>query len=71
MTELEKARQLINETDKEMARLFEQRMDAVKMVAAYKKEHGLPVEDLAREKEICSVEEAVRRVTSMAAAKFA
>ena len=52
MTELEKARELINETDKEMARLFEQRLDAVKMVSAYKREHGLPVEDLAREKEM-------------------
>lgn len=52
MTDLEKGRELINQTDKEMARLFEQRMDAVKMVAAYKKEHGLPVEDLSREKEM-------------------
>ncbi|WP_353961158.1 chorismate mutase, partial [Klebsiella pneumoniae] len=45
MTDLEKARLLINDTDKEMARLFEQRMDAVKMVCAYKKEFGIPVED--------------------------
>ena len=52
MTDLEKGRELINETDKEMARLFEQRMDAVKLVAAYKKEHGLPVEDLSREREM-------------------
>ena len=52
MTDLEKARELINETDTEMARLFEQRMDAVKMVCAYKKEHGLPVEDLSREREM-------------------
>lgn len=52
MTDLEKARELINETDIEMARLFEQRMDAVKMVSAYKKERGLPVEDLSREKEM-------------------
>ena len=52
MTELEKARLLINDADKEMARLFEQRMDAVKLVAAYKKEHGVPVDDFAREEEI-------------------
>ena len=52
MTDLDKARQIINETDREMAHLFEQRMDAVKMVAAYKKEHGMPVDDFAREEQI-------------------
>ena len=49
MTELEKAREIINGVDDEMATLFERRMDAVRMVAAYKKEHGVPVDDLARE----------------------
>lgn len=52
MTDLEKARQLINSADKEMAELFEQRMDAVKLVAKYKKEHGMPVDDFAREEEM-------------------
>ena len=52
MTKLEQARQLINETDVEMARLFEKRMSAARTVAAFKKEHGLPVEDLTREAEI-------------------
>ena len=52
MTDLEKGRELINETDKQMARLFEQRMDAVKLIVAYKKERGMPVEDLSREKEM-------------------
>ena len=52
MTDLEKARQLINSADKQMAELFEQRMDAVKLVAQYKKEHGIPVDDFAREEEI-------------------
>lgn len=52
MTDLEKARLLINDADKEMARLFERRMDAVRLVAAYKKEHGVPVDDFAREEEI-------------------
>ena len=52
MTDLEKGRELINETDKEMARLFEQRMDAVKLIVAYKKQRGMPVEDLSREKEM-------------------
>lgn len=52
MTELEMARNVINAADKEMARLFEQRMEAVKIVAKYKKEHGLPIDDIARESEI-------------------
>lgn len=52
MTELDNARRIINETDGEMARLFERRMDAVRTVAKYKKEHGIPVEDLSREAEV-------------------
>lgn len=52
MTELEKAREIINETDKEMVRLFERRMDAARMVAHYKKEHGMPVDDIPREQQI-------------------
>ena len=52
MTDLEKARQIINSVDKQMAELFEKRMDAAKLVAAYKKEHGLPVDDFAREEQI-------------------
>ena len=52
MSELQKAREIINKVDKEMARLFEMRMDAAKTVAAYKKENGLPIDDFAREKEI-------------------
>ena len=52
MTELEKARGIINQCDREMAELFEKRMDAVRVIAEYKKEHGIPVEDLQREEEI-------------------
>lgn len=52
MTELEQARVIINATDEEMARLFQQRMDAVRMVANHKKEHGLPVDDFAREEQL-------------------
>ncbi|MBQ8868655.1 MAG: chorismate mutase [Oscillospiraceae bacterium] len=54
MTDLEKARQIINSVDTQMAELFEKRMDAVKLVAAYKQERGLPVDDLAREEEMIS-----------------
>ena len=52
MTELEQARKIINSTDEEMARLFQQRMDAVRMVANHKKQHGLPIEDAAREEQL-------------------
>ena len=49
---LEKARKIINEVDKEMAELFARRMEAAKLVAEHKKEHGLPVLDPAREEEV-------------------
>ncbi len=49
MDKLNKAREIIGETDKEIAALFEKRMAAVKEVAEYKKERGLPVFDGARE----------------------
>ena len=52
MTELDKARQTINEVDKQMAELFKTRMDAVKAVAEYKRTHGLQVTDNAREAEV-------------------
>ncbi len=49
MEKLLKAREIIGETDREIAALFEKRMAAVKEVAEYKKERGLPVFDGARE----------------------
>ncbi len=49
MDKLLKAREIIGETDREIAALFEKRMTAVKEVAEYKKERGLPVFDGARE----------------------
>lgn len=52
MTDLDQARQAINQADREIARLFEQRMDAVAQVAEYKKQHGIPVEDTTREEHI-------------------
>ena len=54
MSELRTARETINQVDREMARLFEIRMDAAKAVAQYKKENGLPVDDFGREAEIIS-----------------
>ena len=47
--DLQDARKLIDQTDKEMAALFCQRMEAVRAVAAFKAAHGIPVLDAARE----------------------
>lgn len=49
MNSLEKARETINRVDSEMAALFTERMRAAELVAAYKKEHGLPITDVERE----------------------
>ncbi len=52
MTDLDKARQEINNIDRQMAKLFEERMKAAKTVAEYKKIHGLQVFDHQRELEV-------------------
>ncbi len=52
MDALQEARNIINEVDTEMARLFVRRMEAAEMVASYKKETGMPILDAAREEEI-------------------
>ena len=52
MTALEQARQTVDEVDRQMAELFVRRMDAVRVIGAYKKEHGLPVFDPEREKTV-------------------
>lgn len=49
MDKLSEARKTINEIDSEMAKLFCKRMEAVKLVAQHKAEHGLPVFDRERE----------------------
>lgn len=49
MNSLEKAREIISRVDSEMAALFTERMRAAELVAAYKKEHGLPITDAERE----------------------
>lgn len=51
---LKETRETINAIDKKMAELFEKRMEAVKEVAYYKSERGLPVED--RERELSVIE---------------
>ena len=49
MNELEQARNVINDIDKEMASLFERRMEAVISVANYKKANSMPILDSSRE----------------------
>ena len=52
MNNLEKARLIINEVDKEMIELFKKRMEAAKMVAEFKKENNKPIFDKKREEEL-------------------
>ena len=52
MNELETSRNEISRIDREIARLFEQRMHACAAVAEYKRQHGLSVKDPAREAEL-------------------
>ena len=47
--QLEKAREIINRIDAEMATLFLERMRAAETVYEYKKTHGLPILDQKRE----------------------
>ena len=49
MNELEQARQSINEIDRSIVALFSRRMEAARSIAAYKRDHGLPIFDQSRE----------------------
>lgn len=49
MNELEQARLIINDVDKEMIELFKKRMGAARMVAHYKMKNNLPILDAKRE----------------------
>ena len=44
-------RKQIDEVDAELLKLFEQRMDIVKNIGEYKREHGLGVFDAKREQD--------------------
>ena len=56
MTDLDKERLRINEIDKKIAALFEERMEVVKNIALFKKKFGLQIFDSAREQEVCERE---------------
>jgi len=49
MDALQEARKEIDRIDREMAVLFTERMKAAEVIADYKKENGLPIEDKVRE----------------------
>ena len=67
MTSLEEARKIINEVDAKMAELFVERMKAARIVAEYKKEHGLPVFNRERERQVMG-ESIFSRILSYTAA---
>ncbi len=50
--DLQEIRKSLDGIDDQMVELFSRRMRLVKDVAAYKKEHGLPVLDAGREEKI-------------------
>ncbi|MBQ4107836.1 MAG: chorismate mutase, partial [Clostridia bacterium] len=52
MKTLDEIRKEISAIDEKMAQLFEKRMEAAAEVAAYKKEHALPIFDGGRENEL-------------------
>ena len=52
MEELEVLRNEINEVDKDMAKLFEKRMEICKKVGKFKLERGISVKDASRESTI-------------------
>lgn len=52
MHELEQLRAGIRRIDRDLAALFEQRMELARQVALYKKQYGLPIKDAAQEKRV-------------------
>ncbi len=52
MSELETAREEINDIDRQMAELFEKRMEISAMIGEYKRKNSLPVRDAQREREL-------------------
>lgn len=52
MNELQSARERIDDIDREMAALFERRMEAVRAVGLYKRANALPALDSGREEEV-------------------
>ena len=61
---MEEYRSQINDIDKEIVRLYTERMEVVKSIGKYKKENNLPVKDSRREKEL------LEKITEMAGDEY-
>lgn len=59
MRSLEESRAAIDAVDRQIVRLFEERMGIAREVAAYKIEKGLPVLDRSREEQVLASREAM------------
>ena len=57
MNQLEENRAVIGDVDQEMATLFVRRFEAVRKIAQYKMERGLPVLDRSREEALIAEKE--------------
>lgn len=68
MLNLDEIRKQIDEIDKEMAALFERRMQVAADVAAYKRENNMPVLDAAREEAV--VQKNVARLSNQEMAPY-
>ena len=67
MEELRQYRDQIDIIDRQLAELFQQRMDVVDGVGRYKLERGIPVLDAAREREVLAAKAALARDEGMSA----
>ena len=68
MNNLQNARRTIEKIDAEMAELFEKRMKAAEVVAEFKKENALPIEDKKREAELTANTECYGRLKEISEA---
>lgn len=67
MEELKQYRDRIDTIDRQLANLFQQRMDVVDGVGRYKLERGIPVLDVKREQEVLAAKAALARDEGMSA----
>ena len=59
MEDLQSLRAQIDQIDRQIAQLFCQRMAVTRQVGEYKAAHGLPVLDVAREKQVLAAKAAL------------
>lgn len=68
MKELAQIRRELDQTDRALVALFEQRMNLSRQVAAYKLAHGLPVLDASREAQVLESRRAMLKDSAWAPA---